>query len=185
MSGAPASHTVLVVEDNPGDARLVRAALAEAPGRRWTVELVERLSDALARLDRGGIDVVLLDVSLPDSHGVATVEAACAHAGSAPVVVFTGFGDETKGTEALRRGAEDYVVKGRLGTGPALSQILAHAMERRRSRRALADVGQALNDALSELGSALSRLPAHDPARAPVERALLAARKATELLGKA
>jgi DNA-binding NtrC family response regulator len=184
MTDVAAAPTVLVVEDNPGDARLVRAALAEAPGRRWNMELAERLSDALARLDRGGIDVVLLDLSLPDSHGVATVEAACGHALGAPVVVYTSFGDETKGTEALRRGAEDYIVKGRLGTGPVLSQILAHAVERRRSRAAAQAARRALGDALAQIEGALSRLPAGAPARALVEGALQAGQQASELLKK-
>ncbi len=184
MIDVAAATTVLVVEDNPGDARLVRAALAEAPGRRWKIEQAERLSDALARLDRGGIDVVLLDLSLPDSFGVATLEAACGHVAGAPVVVYTSFGDERKGAEALRKGAEDYVVKGRLGTGPVLSQILAHAVERRRSRKAAHEADRSLGEALAQIETALTALPAQDPARALVERALQASRKASELLKK-
>ena len=105
---------VLSVEDNPGDARLIGELLVESD-LPFSVENVERLSDGLARLRRGGVDVVLLDLSLPDSSGLETLTAMRAEAPDVPIVVLTGHGDEPQlGLEAVRQGAEDYLVKGEL-----------------------------------------------------------------------
>ena len=70
---------ILLIEDNPGDARLIREMLADAGGQDFAIEWVSRLADGLERLDRGGIDLVLLDLGLPDSQGSGHL-----HQGSRP-----------------------------------------------------------------------------------------------------
>ncbi|MEA2624159.1 MAG: hypothetical protein QOD06_204 [Candidatus Binatota bacterium] len=103
---------LLVVEDNPGDARLVREML-KASGLRCELRVAGRLTAALELLEERPADLVLLDLSLPDSHGVETLDALQARFPDVPVVVLTGFEDETTALEALKSGAQDYLVKGR------------------------------------------------------------------------
>jgi DNA-binding NtrC family response regulator len=103
---------VLLIEDNPGDARLIQEMLAE-PGRgSYRFEFADRLSRGLEHLDNGGVDVVLLDLSLPDVQGLAAFDKVQAKMPAVPVVVLTGFDDETLAIEAMRHGAQDYLVKG-------------------------------------------------------------------------
>jgi len=180
MSEPLGPRTVLVVEDNPGDARLVRALLADVPGQSWRLEHAERLDAALERLDQGGIDVVLLDLSLPDSYGIATVDAVCAKA-RAPVVVHTGFGDEAKGAEAVRRGAENYLVKGRPGAGPLLGQILSQAVERSRRRELADQASESLAAAIREI-EALRGGTSAEASRERIRGALAACERTAELL---
>src|SRR5262245_34084696 len=106
---------VLMVEDNPADARIIK----EAFGRRPTVELmhVTRLDEACARLSDGRPDVVLLDLSLPDAQGIESVQRIRDTAPEMPIVVTTGLDDESVAVQALREGAQDYLVKGQVN-GP-------------------------------------------------------------------
>ncbi len=109
---------ILLIEDNPGDARLIREMLADAGGRGFAIEWVSRLAEGLERLRRGGIDLVLLDLDLPDSHGLDTFIKAQAQAPHVPFVVLTGLADETLGLITVRKGAQDYLFKD--GTDPRL-----------------------------------------------------------------
>jgi len=120
---------VLLVEDNPGDARLVRESLAEVRSRRFNLTHVDRLEDAIRRLERDAYDVVLLDLLLQDSQRLGTLMEIHTQAPKVPIVVFTGLADEVVGLWALSEGAEDYVVKGRL-SGDKLAGTLFHAIER-------------------------------------------------------
>ena len=85
---------VLLVENNMGDARLLREALAEADPSRFQLTHVQRLSQALVHLDENAYNVVLLDLGLPDSHGIDTLALAQAHTPTVPIVVLTGLQDE-------------------------------------------------------------------------------------------
>ncbi|MCI0579531.1 MAG: HAMP domain-containing histidine kinase [Chloroflexi bacterium] len=123
--------TVLMVEDDPGDARLVRALLAEAQPDSFQLVTAGRLLDGLARLARGGIDAILLDLSLPDSQGVQTLTRMLSWAGSVPVIVLTGMDDARLGLEAVQAGAQDYLVKGQLDAS-LLARALRYAIERQR-----------------------------------------------------
>jgi two-component system cell cycle response regulator len=120
---------VLVVEDNPGDARLIREMLAEADQDSFQVEHVSQLSAGLERLTHPGIKIVLLDLSLPDSHGLDTFTQLHIHALDIPVIILTGLDDETLGQIAVREGAQDYLVKGQV-TSPALVRAIRFAIER-------------------------------------------------------
>ena len=122
---------VLLVEDNLDDSQLVRAWLAEVKGSPFCVEWTDRLSEGLARLATGGIDVVLLDLSLPDSRGLDTFSRVHRQAPQIPVVILTDFDDELVAEKAVRGGAQDYLVKGQEGPN-SLARTVRYAIERRR-----------------------------------------------------
>jgi Flp pilus assembly CpaE family ATPase len=124
---------VLVIEDNPGDAELVKAALADTGGVTFQVFFAEALLPGLDRLARGDIDLVLLDLSLPDSHGLDGLNAIRIHAPSIPVVLLTGWANESLALRAMQSGAQDYIVKGTL-QGPDLALHLQHAIVRQRAQ---------------------------------------------------
>jgi PAS domain S-box-containing protein len=127
---------LLLIEDNLGDARLIREALREAGGERFDLQHADRLATGFARLDEGGFQLVLLDLSLPDSHGLDTVARTHAQAPDVPIVVLTGLDDEALALKALETGAQDYLVKGDLD-GRALSRAIRYAIERQRGEQAL------------------------------------------------
>ncbi len=120
---------VLVIEDNPGDARLVEIYLHEDPGHPCAVDKAEDLATGLTVLQAKPIDVVLLDLSLPDSFGLETLARLRAASPSVPVVVLTGTADEALALEALRRGAQDYLVKGQ-GDGELVRRSIRYSIGR-------------------------------------------------------
>ncbi len=127
---------VLLVEDNPADARLFLELVRDTGAGRLKLEHVTRLSTALDRLSNGHFDVMLLDLSLPDEQGLATLTRAHAHAPNVPIVVLTGLDDEALAVKAVRAGAQDYLVKGRVD-GDLLVRSLRYATERGRAVQAL------------------------------------------------
>ncbi|MFL5804019.1 MAG: response regulator [Roseiflexaceae bacterium] len=129
MSNKPI--TVLLIEDNTGDARLIREMLSEVKSSLFELECVERLSAGLGRLAAGGIDVVLLDLSLPDSQGFETFVKLRGQDSRAPILVLTGLDDEDMAIRAMQAGAQDYLVKGPL-TNRALARAIRYAIERKR-----------------------------------------------------
>ncbi|MEY2408817.1 MAG: phosphoserine phosphatase RsbU/P [Verrucomicrobiota bacterium] len=120
---------VLLVEDNPGDARLIREFIRETGSRNFQVECIGRLAGAVARLSEGGIQLVLLDLSLPDSRGLETFQSIHAAAPHVPVIVLTGLNDESLALQAVHEGAQDYLMKGQ-GDGPLLVRAMRYALER-------------------------------------------------------
>lgn len=120
---------VLLVEDNPGDARLVQESLADVRSKRFNLTHVERLEDAVRRLEQGSYDVVLLDLLLQDSQRLGTLMEIHDQAPRIPIVVFTGLEDDVVGLWALSEGAEDYVIKGKV-SGETLAWTLCEAIER-------------------------------------------------------
>jgi two-component sensor histidine kinase/CheY-like chemotaxis protein len=122
----------LLVEDYPGDALLFKVMLRDAGGEGIVLEHVETLAAALQRIEAGGIDVVLLDLSLPDETGLRTVERALKTSPGTPIVVLTGYTDESLGTRAVEGGAQDYLVKGQVD-GPGLLRSIRYAIVRRRA----------------------------------------------------
>jgi DNA-binding NarL/FixJ family response regulator len=122
-----ATH-VLAVDDNPADRNLLRLSLL-ASSCCYKLEYADRLSEGLAKLEKQRADVVLLDLNLPDSQGKATVERVMQHAPHVPILVLTGSDDDYLALQAVRSGAQDYIVKGQLD-GLALSRAMRHAIER-------------------------------------------------------
>jgi PAS domain S-box-containing protein len=124
---------VLLIEDNPGDVRLVREILSEAGARNARFECAGSVAEAKARLSKDGMDVVLVDLGLPDSQGLDTYRRIREVAGGAVVIiVLTGSLDEETGLAAIREGADDYLIKGQIN-GPLLVRSVCYAIERRQA----------------------------------------------------
>ncbi len=119
----------LLVEDNDGDVRIVKEVVAEAEDCRVELTHTSRLKDAVKRLRTERFDVLLLDLSLPDSQGLHTFDQAHEAAGSLPILVLTGLDDEVMALSALHRGAQDYLVKGQLD-GNRLLRTIRYAVAR-------------------------------------------------------
>ena len=130
---AQAELRILLIEDNPGDAELVKEALADAEECRFRVYRAEALLPGLDRLALGDIDLVLLDVHLPDSNGLDGLNAIRTHAPGTPVVLLTGWNSEALALGAMQGGAQEYIVKGTL-QGPALARVIQHAVLRQRTQ---------------------------------------------------
>ncbi|HUS05293.1 MAG TPA: PAS domain S-box protein [Bryobacteraceae bacterium] len=128
--------SVLLVEDNPGDARLMREAVREAEGSNIRLTHEDTLAKALARLEAERFDIIMLDLSLPDADGLETLVTAHSHSPSVPIVVLTGLDDEALAVRALREGAQDYLVKGQV-TSHLLVRAMRYATERKRAVEAL------------------------------------------------
>jgi signal transduction histidine kinase len=122
---------VLLVEDNAGDARLLREMFSTEKAGSFELTHLLRMSEAMIHLGKGGVDVVLLDMGLPDAHGLDTVRQAHAVAPSVPLIVLTGLDDEALAAEAMKEGAQDYLIKGQI-ENRALPRALRHAIERHR-----------------------------------------------------
>ena len=125
------ARTILLIEDNEADARLIREMLQDVPGGRFRLECADRLSTGLERLARGNVEVVLLDLSLPDSHGLNSFFQIRGQAPGIPVVVLTVMMDDELGNKAVQSGAQDYLTKGQVD-GPLLERALRYAIERGR-----------------------------------------------------
>ena len=127
---------ILLVEDNPGDVRLLLHHLADAGAVQFQVAHTDRLSAGLERLTEAGFDAVLLDLSLPDSQGLNTLVRMHAAANGVPIVVLTSIEDEALGVQLVKAGAQDYLVKDQV-TSLLLTRSLRYAVERRRTEEAL------------------------------------------------
>ncbi len=143
---------VLLIEDTLPDARLVRELLSGEQNFQFELEHVDRLAPGLERLNRGGIDVVLLDLALPDGWGLENFSRVNATAPDVAVVLLTGtFEDEGLAVQAVQRGAQDYLTKARLD-GYTLVRALRYAVERKRVTDELRKANAALQAKLKELG---------------------------------
>jgi PAS domain S-box-containing protein len=128
---------ILLVEDNPADSRLVDELLSEAASSAdFEVTHAERLDEALEHLNKMEFDVILLDLSLPDSSGLETVNRMQTAARRTPMVVLSGQDDEEVALEALHLGAQDYLLKGR-EDGALIARSIRYAVERRRTEEEL------------------------------------------------
>ena len=133
------SIKVLLIEDNPGDARLIEEILWEAtrsslPVVRYTFDLEceECLEDGLKRLKAGGVDVALVDLSLPDSQGLETFAKVRDQALGVPIILLTGLDDEELAVRTVQEGAQDYLVKGQVDNH-LLPRAIRYAIERKRA----------------------------------------------------
>jgi two-component system sensor histidine kinase/response regulator len=145
----PTRFNVLLVEDNPGDARLVRESLERSNTEPFDLEIADRLATALRRLSAGGIDAILLDLSLPDSAGQETFDRAKAQAPAVPIIVLTGLGDEAMALKMVREGAQDYVAKVDLN-GTLLSRAIRYAIERERADQQVRKFNEELEERVRE-----------------------------------
>ncbi len=161
MSGDSANMVrILLVEDNPGDARLVLESLKAVPSAQYEVVHAVELSEAAMQLARASFDVMLLDLSLPDSAGVQTVKRANALAPDLPIVVLTG-ADDAVAMDALHEGAQDYISKRQI-EGRLIHRVICYAMEHRRNQiqlqRAHDELERRVKDRTAELENTLTAL---------------------------
>ena len=124
---------ILLIEDDPDDALLLRAALQDAAPGAFRLHHVSHLSEALRLIADRAVDVVLMDLLLPGGGVVDGLDRAVAHAAGVPVVVLTGFGQDTWRAESFQAGAEDYLVKGQ-ADGRLIMQALRSAIDRHGAR---------------------------------------------------
>jgi signal transduction histidine kinase len=125
---------VLLVEDNAGDVRLLREMFSKEKPGSFELTHILRMSEAEVHLAQGGVDIVLLDMGLPDGHGLDTVRRAHAVAPDVPMIVLTGLDDEALAAAAMKEGAQDYLIKGQI-ENRALPRALRHAIERHRMQK--------------------------------------------------
>src|SRR6202795_484724 len=121
---------ILLVENDPAAADKVCTARAAAGGGSFDVEWVRQLSDGVTRLNKGGIDAVLLELSLPDSPGIETFDKLFIVAPDIPILILGGNANEALAKQAVGRGAQDYLLAGHLDSY-SLSRALRHAIERK------------------------------------------------------
>ncbi len=133
---------ILHIEDNPGDAYLVQETLKEATdSNQADLAPAETLAEAMRLLNESKFDVVLSDLSLPDSRGLETFTRLYARTPETPIILLTGLEDESLGLEAVRAGAQEYIVKGTLNE-KALWRVISDAIERQSLRRSLIESEQ-------------------------------------------
>jgi len=141
-------HNVLLIEDNSGDARLIEEMIREDPAAPFRIHCADRLSRGLEHLAGGETALVLLDLSLPDSMGLETFARVYAHSPTVPIIVLTGYDDQTVALSAVKGGAQDYLVKSRLDR-ELLLRSMHYSIERKRYQVQLEH--QANYDALTGL----------------------------------
>jgi PAS domain S-box-containing protein len=127
---------VLLVEDNPGDVLLLQEYLQEVDSTQFTLIGVETLQDAIASLECQNFNLVLLDLSLPDSQGLETFTKVAYRFPLVPIVVLTGLDDERVAIQAMQYGAQDYLVKGQVD-GNLLAKAIRYAIERKQAQETL------------------------------------------------
>lgn len=141
---------ILLVEDNPGDAKLLQGLLQGAASHaRFAITHVETLGEAAGLLRKRVPSVILLDLSLPDSLGIETIAGVHAIAPKVPIVVLTGVDDENLGTLAVRAGAQDYLIKGQVD-GKLISRSILYAVERKHTEEALKELNETLEQRVAE-----------------------------------
>lgn len=147
---AQPSIRVLLVEDNPGDARLIQELLLEAKGGSFETAVATRLSEAMERLKADHFQLILLDLSLPDSRGIDTFHRMAAHAPHIPLIVLSGLDDEALALHTVEEGAQDYLVKGQVDP-LTLARAIRYAMKRVEAERALAEERNLLRNVIDNL----------------------------------
>jgi signal transduction histidine kinase len=124
------SIKILLVEDNPADARLLRETLRDINENKFELTHIQSLSEAIVQLAEHSFDAILLDLFLPDSQGLETVERILSAAPALPIIVLTGLKDESTGIQAVRKGAQDYLIKGQTNSD-LLIRAINYSTERK------------------------------------------------------
>jgi DNA-binding response OmpR family regulator len=140
---------VLIIEDDPGDVCLIREMMSD-PAQGIVFEHADRLSAGFSIVEADGIDMVLLDLGLPDSQGLGTIKGLCEKFPDLPVVVLTGLSDEHIGIQSVQEGAQDYLVKGQINSG-MLAKAIRYAIERKRIENEKERLIHELQEALAKV----------------------------------
>ena len=149
--------TILLVEDNPGDARLIRELFRDLQGRSFEILTAESFRQAHERLKEHRVDLALVDLSLPDSHGLDTFRKLAESYPSLPQVLLTGLNDQETAIQAVREGAQDYLLKGEVD-GHILIRAIDYAIERKRIQVELEAANTRLQKSAEDLHSILNQL---------------------------
>jgi PAS domain S-box-containing protein len=136
-------NKILLIEDNPGDARLIKEMMKEEEVLAFEIKCADRLSSGLEYLEKDHMDLILLDLGLPDSQGLDTFFNVYNKIKETPIVVLTGLEDETLGFKAVQEGAQDYLVKGQVDSKP-LIRAMRYAIERKRVERRIGHLNTVL-----------------------------------------
>ncbi|MDZ8032053.1 hybrid sensor histidine kinase/response regulator [Nostoc sp. DedSLP04] len=143
------SVKILLIEDNLASARLLQEFLTQAQSQEFTLVHVTRLGEALQELSKCNYDVILLDLTLPDSQGLSSLPPLIGQAPSIPIVVLTNTNDEELAIEAVRQGAQDYLVKRQVNVD-VLVRSLRYAIERKQVLESLRTVNETLQTRVEE-----------------------------------
>ncbi|RPJ79177.1 MAG: PAS domain S-box protein [Alphaproteobacteria bacterium] len=141
---------ILLIEDNPGDAYLIEEQLEEFANFSYEFKIIETLNEALSVLKEQTFDVILLDLGLPDSDGISTFLRIYKKNPLIPIIILTGLNDETIGSYAVKKGAQDFLVKGQI-EGRLLQSTIQYSIERKKAEDKiykLANVVESSNDAI-------------------------------------
>lgn len=149
--------TILLIEDDPEFSRLIEESLSLRGHDAFDFECRNRLSIALERLREGGIDLILLDLSLSDSSGFETFSRVHAQSPDIPIVVLTGLDDESVAVKAIQEGAQDYLVKGEVG-GDLLLRCIRYAIERKQQHVKLNEMLVRIKKSRDDMLSILNQL---------------------------
>ncbi len=141
---------VLLIEDDQADAFLIKEMLLESAAVTAVVQHVIRLDEGICQVAEGGYDIIISDLGLPDSQGMATVKKLAAAARQLPIVVLTGLVEHEVGLEAVNAGAQDYLIKGQV-SGEMLIRSIRYAIERKRIENEKEQVIAELQEALAKV----------------------------------
>lgn len=141
--------SVLLIEDEPEVAALMSAMLRKAKNIQCRVDIAGQLTSGIDLLHQKNFSVILLDLSLPDSSGLETLRSVYARAAGTPIVVLTGIDDEEIATQAVRQGAQDYIVKGSTDINGMVRSVI-YAIERKRTEEALRRAHDELEEKVKE-----------------------------------
>jgi DNA-binding NtrC family response regulator len=147
--GENGSINVFLIEDDTGFARMVQEMISGIDGGPFTFERVENLAKGIERIKQGGIDVVLLDLLLPDSEGIFTFFKLREVTDDVPVVVLSALEDDETAILAVREGAQDYLFKGIINPA-VLVRSIRHSIERKRNRDELRQTREELKALLNQ-----------------------------------
>jgi signal transduction histidine kinase len=143
------SVKILLIEDNIAEARLLQEYLHQAESKQFLLVHVKRLREALSELSHTSYDVILLDLTLPDSQGLSSLSLLIKQDPSVPIVVLTNTNDEDLAIEAVRQGAQDYLVKRQVNVH-VLVRALCYAIERKQAVESLRVLNQSLENRVEE-----------------------------------
>ncbi len=158
---------VLLVEDSPTDSRLLKELLRDQSIGAYDVQVAESLAAAIECIGQATWDVILLDLSLPDSQGTETYEAVRETTTDLPIVILTGLNDQMLGMKLVEEGAQDYLVKGQ-GDGELIARALRYAIERNSQRLELLELQEKLLEAERVHAAAATAIGAAHEIRQPL-----------------